>query len=118
MIGWFRVAAVTAMAFTACGGPSEPDGNDAEDLSFQGSASSLGGSGVFPDLAVGPGGQLHVCYRGDPSRGDNGVYYQFSRGSGSWSQPQRLDDPAHTLSRSSEFGTPRVAAAPSGGATV
>ena len=116
---WMPVLVVVAMALHACGGPSEPDGNDSEDLRFEGGATSLGGSGILPDLAVASGGQLHLCYRGDPTRGDNGVYYQFSRsGSGSWSSPQRLDDGGHTLSRSLEFGTPRIAAAPSGGATV
>jgi hypothetical protein len=108
-----------ALACLICGCGGSGDGSSGGGgLKFEGGERPLGHEGLLPDVAATTGGNLHLCYRGDPARG-GGVYYQFFRASaGSWSAPLRLDDAAHSLSRSSDFGAPRVASDPAGGATV
>jgi hypothetical protein len=107
----------------ACGGGDDegPDGggNGGGGLSFDGTELALGRAGLLPDLAATAQGDLHLCYRGDPVRGEHGVYYQFYRASArSWTAAVRLDDGSHPLANGLEFGSPRVAAGPAGEATV
>lgn len=51
---------------------------------------------AFPQLAVGPNGELHIVYTGRPSerpRDDGDIYHVTSSDGGStWSRPRRLND--------------------------
>lgn len=118
--GRVGVAAVAlACLASGCGGSDNEGGDGGGGLRFEGPELALGRGGLLPDVASTSAGGLHLCYRGDPARGDNGVYHQFYRASSrSWTAAVRLDDATHSLSRSLEFGSPRVASDPAGGATV
>jgi hypothetical protein len=113
-----NVLLAAAAMLLGCGGDGGNGGGGDGPLRFE-SEAALGRGGVLPEVAATAEGNLHLVYRGELLRGDNGVYYQFYRASDRrWSTAVRIDDGGHLLARTLEFGSPVVAAAPDGRATV